>query len=153
MSESDSWDINYSSSQVNPNDSQLASKGQNSKTVLGFGSTIEGKLILTEDSVISGAVKGEISATGVLTVAESATVQGNISGENIRVAGTVNGDISSSDRIELLGEASLFGDIRCKRLSISDGVTFEGRSTMDESVEESKNQAKIVDSSAESQPI
>ena len=44
------------------------------------------------------------------------------------VSGQVNGNIIAKDRIELKSSARINGDIRAKRLTVEDGVTFVGKS-------------------------
>jgi cytoskeletal protein CcmA (bactofilin family) len=45
----------------------------------------------------------------------------------------VNGNITAKDRIEMKSTARVTGDIRAKRLSVEDGVTFIGRSEVNSS--------------------
>ncbi len=41
--------------------------------------------------------------------------------------GQVSGNITAKDKIELKSTARLHGDIRAKRLTVEDGVTFVGK--------------------------
>ena len=47
--------------------------------------------------------------------------------ETISIQGQVNGNITAKDKIELKATARLHGDIRAKRLTVEDGVTFVGK--------------------------
>jgi cytoskeletal protein CcmA (bactofilin family) len=42
--------------------------------------------------------------------------------------GKIDGNIDASDRIEMKSTTRLNGDIKAKRLTVEDGVTFIGRS-------------------------
>jgi cytoskeletal protein CcmA (bactofilin family) len=47
--------------------------------------------------------------------------------ETVSIMGQVNGNITAKDKIELKSTARLHGDIRAKRLTVEDGVTFVGK--------------------------
>ncbi|MFC2149760.1 polymer-forming cytoskeletal protein, partial [Candidatus Auribacterota bacterium] len=52
----------------------------------------------------------------------------NINVGNIISEGKIYGNISAQDKIELRGNAQLFGDIQAQRLVITEGVIFVGKS-------------------------
>jgi len=46
------------------------------------------------------------------------------------VGGEVQGNVSAHDRIEVVAQAKLVGDITAPRVSIAEGVMFEGKCAM-----------------------
>jgi cytoskeletal protein CcmA (bactofilin family) len=46
----------------------------------------------------------------------------------VSIEGKINGNILAKDKIEMKATATVNGDIKAKRLSVEDGVTFVGRS-------------------------
>ena len=44
------------------------------------------------------------------------------------VRGKINGNIIAKDKIDIKARTELFGDIRCPKLVIEEGVTFVGKS-------------------------
>ncbi len=82
---------------------------------------------------IDGKLEGELHCTGDAVIGKSAVIKGNLAVNAVTVEGTVNGNITAKDRIEMKSSARVTGDIKSKRLSVEDGVTFVGRSEVNPS--------------------
>jgi cytoskeletal protein CcmA (bactofilin family) len=82
---------------------------------------------------IDGKLDGELSCTGDAIIGKSATIKGNLAVTSVTVEGTVHGNITAKDRIEMKSSARVTGDIKAKRLSVEDGVTFVGKSEVNPS--------------------
>jgi cytoskeletal protein CcmA (bactofilin family) len=77
---------------------------------------------------LDGKLEGELHCESDVAIGKTAVIKGNLEVNSITVAGTINGNITARDKIELKSTAKLLGDIKAKRLSVEDGVTFVGRS-------------------------
>jgi cytoskeletal protein CcmA (bactofilin family) len=96
--------------------------------------------VIAEDVEITGMIKsagsvrldgkldGELNCTGDAVIGKSAVIKGNLVANAVTIEGTINGNVIASDRIEMKSSARVTGDIKSKRLSVEDGVTFVGRS-------------------------
>ena len=73
---------------------------------------------------MDGIVDGDIE-TNLLTIGASATINGSIVGEVIRIAGTVNGEITGRV-VELTRTARITGDINHHSLAIEAGAFVQG---------------------------
>ena len=82
---------------------------------------------------IDGKLNGDLSCSGDAIVGKKATIRGNVSVNSTTVMGQVHGNIIAKDRIELKSSARVNGDIKSKRLSVEDGVTFIGKSEVNPS--------------------
>ena len=82
---------------------------------------------------IDGKLEGELHCTGDAVIGKSAQIKGNIVVTSATIEGAVNGNITAKDRIEMKSTARVTGDIRAKRLSVEDGVTFIGLSEVNSS--------------------
>ncbi|MBO89009.1 MAG: cell shape determination protein CcmA [Rickettsiales bacterium] len=85
---------------------------------------IVGNLKADSDIQIDGIVDGDVESK-LLTVGETATVNGCIEGEVIRVAGTVSGEITGRI-VELTKSARITGDINHHSLAIEAGAFVQG---------------------------
>jgi cytoskeletal protein CcmA (bactofilin family) len=101
-----------------------------SKNILSNDVEIIGNLKFSHDLIIDGKIEGEVNSDGNLTVGENATVRGEIKTKSVTVFGKVEGNITVTDRCELKSQAQLIGDIRAGTLSIEEGATFMGASTV-----------------------
>jgi cytoskeletal protein CcmA (bactofilin family) len=85
---------------------------------------ISGNLKTDGDVQIDGVVDGDVESN-LLTIGDSAVVNGCVVGEIIRVAGTVNGEITGRV-VELTRSARITGDINHHSLAIEAGAFVQG---------------------------
>jgi cytoskeletal protein CcmA (bactofilin family) len=97
------------------------------KNVLSSDVEIKGNLKFTGELQFEGKIEGEITSEGILSLGDTATVNGNINAGTVVVRGKVNGNINAKDKIEIKTKAEIFGDIKSSKLSVEEGVTFVGR--------------------------
>jgi cytoskeletal protein CcmA (bactofilin family) len=98
---------------------------------IGGGIKIRGELRGEEDLVIQGTVEGSITfPKNHLTVDQSAVIAANVAVQDITVRGEVQGNTSASNRVEILADAKVAGDIRSPRLVMQDGAKFRGNVDM-----------------------
>ncbi len=93
-------------------------------SILSKNLRISGNLETDGDIQIEGIVDGDVK-TMKLTIAPAAIVNGAISGDTIRVDGTVNGEITGRV-VELGKSAKVTGDIVHEILSIAAGAFVHG---------------------------
>ena len=105
------------------------SKGMQGR--IGGGIRIRGELRGEEDLVIQGKVEGTITfPRNHLTVDSQALITANVDVHEITVKGEVQGNTTASNRVEILADAKVAGDIRAPRLVMQDGARFRGRVDM-----------------------
>ncbi|MCC6552423.1 MAG: polymer-forming cytoskeletal protein [Polyangiaceae bacterium] len=100
-------------------------------TIIGSGLTIEGEITSDEDVIVTGTVRGKLTADGAVTVDAGAQVEADIGAASLQVGGNVTGNVSASDRVDLLSGGRLVGDVKASRLTIADGASFKGNVDMD----------------------
>ncbi len=100
-------------------------------TLLGRGSSFEGKLTFEGTVRIDGKLSGEIFSDDVLVVGEGAEVSAEIDVGVIIVEGSVTGNIRAKRSVELHAPARVKGNIETPSLYIDKGVMFEGHSKME----------------------
>lgn len=104
-----------------------ASSGSKSKpqpSMLSSDLTIVGNLRTTGDIQVEGTVQGDIRAH-LLTVGESANIEGEIVADDIVVTGRVVGRVRGL-KVRLTSTARVEGDIIHKTIAIESGAHFEG---------------------------
>lgn len=100
-------------------------------TLLGRGSTFEGKLTFEGTVRIDGKFKGEVFSDDTLVIGEGAVVEAEIDIGEVIVQGTVIGNIKAKRSIEIHAPGRVKGDLHTPSLQIDKGVIFEGRSFME----------------------
>ena len=98
---------------------------------------------------VDGKLDGELHSTGDAVIGPSAQIKGNIVVNSATIEGGVQGNVTAKDRIEMKSTARVTGDIRAKRLSVEDGVTFIGRSEVNPSGSPISGVAPVVSDTTE----
>lgn len=111
---------------MNKPNSPVASgtKSKPAPSMLSSDLTIVGNLRTTGDIQVEGTVQGDIRAH-LLTVGESANIEGEIVADDIVVTGRVVGRVRGL-KVRLTSTARVEGDIIHKTIAIESGAHFEG---------------------------
>ena len=97
------------------------------RTTIGEDVEITGNIKCESGIQINGKLNGDLTCAGTAQIGAACSVKGNMSLDTVSIMGQVNGNITARDKIELKASAKLHGDIRAKRLTVEDGVTFVGK--------------------------
>lgn len=115
-------------------------------TFLGRG--VEFKGVVTFDGTVrvDGRLDGEIHTTGMLIVGEFAVIKGIISAGTLMTSGRINGTVTATEKIHILKQGVLIGDIRTPAIAIEDGAHFHGMCDMGAHkwVDDTSQQAKNI---------
>ncbi|MFZ4778678.1 MAG: bactofilin family protein [Terrimicrobiaceae bacterium] len=107
---------------------EASSPSSSSKNILAGDVEILGTLKFENELIFDGKLDGEIISEGILTLGKNAQVKGEIKTKAVTVHGTVNGNITVSERCELKASSQLNGDLKAMRIIIEEGATFIGKS-------------------------
>ncbi len=99
-------------------------KSKPTPSLLSSDLTVVGNLRTTGDIQVEGTVQGDIRAH-LLTVGETANIEGEIVADDIVVTGRVVGKVRGL-KVRLTSTARVEGDIIHKTIAIESGAHFEG---------------------------
>lgn len=119
------------SSSTSSSSSSLLSKSKSKGTGAYLSEDVEfkGTLYFNSRAELNGKLEGEIIADGALIIGDAAIIKGNINcASSVELRGKVQGNVRAVDRVELSGNAHLYGDIQSPKITVGDNVTFVGRS-------------------------
>src|SRR5262245_26884136 len=100
-------------------------------TVIAEGLSIEGELSSEEEVVINGNLRGKLATTDAVSIGSGSSVQADISGQSVSIAGQVTGDVSAPERVDIQAGGRLVGDVKAARFTIADGASFKGAVDME----------------------
>jgi cytoskeletal protein CcmA (bactofilin family) len=100
------------------------------KTILGKGTYFSGDLTFKDSLKVNGSFAGNIAASGLLVVGEGAIIKANVKANSIAVFGTIDGDVVATEKVEMFPTGRVYGNIKAKKIKISDGVIFNGQCEM-----------------------
>jgi cytoskeletal protein CcmA (bactofilin family) len=95
--------------------------------VLRSDARFDGLVALRAPGRIDGCVSGEVIASDLLWIGESARVNARITAPEIVIAGEFDGEAEAGGRIELLATARVRAVLDTQRLVLAEGSFFEGR--------------------------
>ena len=102
------------------------SESESPNTIIAAGAQLRGEMCIEGSVQILGSFEGAITGDGTLHIDESGVCKGDIHVASVAVDGSVQGNITASERIALNPKANVVGDIAAKKIAIADGATFSG---------------------------
>ncbi len=102
-------------------------------SIIGKGCQIEGALHLIGTTHLYATINGNVYHQGekeeLLTIEFGAKINGNITGNNIIILGTINGDIKATGKVVIQPTANITGSIQCKTLLVEPGAVINIKGT------------------------
>lgn len=99
-------------------------------TIIGPGTSVTGEIKSQGTIRIEGSLKGRIQCDDTIVIHETGKVQADLIGGQVIISGEVEGNVFAHDRLEITQKGKLIGNITSPRVSIAEGVVFEGKCTM-----------------------
>ncbi|HET6462023.1 MAG TPA: polymer-forming cytoskeletal protein [Syntrophales bacterium] len=124
-------------------------KSDKLEMVIGENSRITGYIESAGTILIEGTVLGNLSGNKVI-LGEKSYVKGDISANNISIAGKIEGHLKGRDGIDVRATGHISGDIVTRRLSMMKGGVFNGMSSMEDGDRGKKDETdkKVVEFAA-----
>ena len=118
-----------------------ASAGTANVAMIGPGIRIHGDVSADSNLRIDGHIEGRsIESSHDVEVSESGKVTASVTAKVVKIAGTVNGDITGSEKVLISRSGRVQGNIVAPRVQLEDGALFRG--SIDMTPEDSAGSAK-----------
>jgi len=108
---------------------------------LGEGTELSGEITFASGLRVDGVIKGKIRSEAILEIGPTGKVDAEINVRKVLVRGEFRGAIHASDRVEILKDGKVFGDIFSPCLIIEAGAIFDGRCNMMDQSEMKKTES------------
>lgn len=120
------------------NKKQETAKPQYEKidTVVGRSTLIEGILKTEEPLRIDGKIQGEVISKADMIIAEKGHIAGNVTCQNLMLAGTVHGNITAAGQLHITASGKLKGDASIHSFIVDEKGVFDGKCHMISAPEE-----------------
>lgn len=103
----------------------------NISTIIAEGTVIKGDIVYVGGLHIDGKVIGNVSAedgsSATLTLSQLGTIQGNIDVPMVVIDGTVLGDVVASERVQLIANARITGNVQYNLIEMEVGAEVNGQ--------------------------
>ena len=97
------------------------------ESMLASGLTFEGKIEGSGHVRIAGRFKGDVHVDGTLTVEAGAHLAGSVRAGAVVVAGEIEGNVESAQKVELHQTGVINGDVNAGSLAVASGARMRGR--------------------------
>ena len=91
------------------------------RSSLGPETEVTGRLSFTTPTRIDGTLRGEVRASELLVIGETASVDGTVRAANLVILGHVSGDVVNADRVEIGPKGMLEGTLETRSLVVHEG--------------------------------
>jgi len=98
---------------------------------IDHGSEFEGKLSFQDTVRIDGRFSGEISSENTLIVGESGEIVATIRSSTVVISGSVEGDITATQKVVLHKTARVTGNLDTRTLVMEEGAVVNGSIKME----------------------
>ena len=106
---------------------QRAPANQLKESVIASDLTIEGKIEGSGHVRLAGKFKGDVNVQGDLTIEVGAKLNGGVKARKVLIAGELEGNIDSAERVELLESGAMIGDIKAGTVTVAAGSKMRGQ--------------------------
>ena len=114
------------------------------ENVLGKSARVQGDLKAEGAFRIDGMVDGSVESAGPVIIGQSGTVNGDVRGREVVVAGQVHGNVTASGHLDIVASGRIEGDIDASSVRIETGGVFRGTSRMgDRSAADASGAARL----------
>jgi cytoskeletal protein CcmA (bactofilin family) len=101
-------------------------------SLIGAGTSIEGKVCFSGGLRIDGEVRGSVEAVtaaplSMLVISDQARVEGSVSVAHLILNGTIIGPVCATRSLEMQSRARIVGDVTYAAIEMHQGAVIEGR--------------------------
>ncbi len=100
---------------------------KNFETSIGKGIIIKGTIEGEGNISFKGKMEGNISLKGTVFFENGSEFDGEVRAENLIAEGRVNGKLEIIECVEIRKNAKLEVECKCKKISIEEGASFNGK--------------------------
>jgi cytoskeletal protein CcmA (bactofilin family) len=115
-----------------------------STSLIGAGTSLKGDISSNGDLRIDGKLVGNIDCSAKVVIGANGVVEGDITGQQADIMGTVSGSIKVKDLLQLKSSSIVSGDLYASKLQIEPAATFNGQCHMIAEVKTGGSNGKIA---------
>jgi len=124
-----------------------------SASLIGAGTSMKGDITSNGDLRIDGTLVGNIHCSAKVVIGANGVVEGDISGQQADIMGTVTGTIKVKDLLQLKSSCVVNGNLQSAKLQIEPSASFNGQCHMTPEETKSSNSKFASESKKEKEMI
>jgi cytoskeletal protein CcmA (bactofilin family) len=96
-------------------------------TIIGSRSHVEGRVDSAGFTRVDGSLQGDLRAKGRVIIGDKARLKSGVSGTFVTISGVVAGNVIASERVIILSNAIVIGDVITRRIRADAGCIIHGK--------------------------
>ena len=125
----------------------------NVSTIIGEGTVIHGDVMYVGGLHIDGKVVGNVSAekgsSTTLTLSKLGSIHGNVDVPTVVIDGEVQGDVSASERVQLISNSRITGNVEYNLIEMEVGAEVNGQLLRQQGERHDRSPVSLLESSQE----
>jgi cytoskeletal protein CcmA (bactofilin family) len=95
-------------------------------TILGPDAKFKVDLSFDSAAKMLGHIEGSIKSKGKVLIADGCKCRASVTAKEVAIEGFVEGNVEATERVEIMANGRISGDIVAARMTMGDGAAIEG---------------------------
>lgn len=95
-------------------------------TIIGKDANFKGELTFEGGAKVLGRFEGSIDSKGKLHIADGSNCKATVSAKEVSVEGHIEGNVEAGDRVEIMANGVITGDVVAARMNMAEGASLNG---------------------------
>ena len=104
----------------------MAASDQEFSTIIGPDARVKGEISFDAPAKVLGTLEGSITGKGKVYVANGSRCKATVTAKEVSVEGHIEGNVEASDRVELMANGRITGDVVAAKMHMAEGASING---------------------------
>ncbi len=104
----------------------MAASTEEFTTIIGKDANFKGELSFEGGAKLLGRFEGSIDSKGKLHIADGSNCKATVTAKEVSVEGHIEGNVEAGDRVEIMANGVITGDVVASRMNMAEGASLNG---------------------------
>jgi len=104
----------------------MAASDQEFSTVIGADAKFKGEITFDSPAKVLGTLEGSITGKGKVHIADGSKCKATVTAKEVAVEGHIEGNVEASDRLEIMANGRITGDVVAAKMNMAEGASING---------------------------
>ncbi len=104
----------------------MAPSEQEFSTIIGPDARVKGEVSFESAAKVLGTLEGSVTGKGKVHVANGSRCKATVTAKEVAVEGHIEGNVEASDRVEIMANGKITGDVVAAKMNMAEGASING---------------------------
>jgi cytoskeletal protein CcmA (bactofilin family) len=104
----------------------MAPSEQEFSTIIGPDARVKGEVSFESAAKLLGTLEGSVTGKGKVHVANGSRCKATVKAKEVAVEGHIEGNVEASDRVEIMANGRITGDVVAAKMNMAEGASING---------------------------